>query len=104
MINSYPAQNVNQEFINIKIQRAFEGISYLQVVNSGKFYALLRLRNDGCNFVYQNNLGLWKSKRSYTAMYTIFNGLIFRYYNFECDNARYHLNRNDGLWYWSEVV
>ena len=103
MKKSYPAPQVNEKFIDVKIERAFIGLSYLKVTNDGKFYALLKKQNDEVNYIYHNGLGEFKSYRSLEALKTIFTGLINKFQNFECDEVRYYVNRNTGEWVYSNL-
>ncbi|WP_299431611.1 hypothetical protein [uncultured Aquimarina sp.] len=103
MLNSYPAPQVNDAFINQKINRAYSGISYLKVSDTGKFYALLQKKNTEINYTYCAGLDHFKSKRSLKALTTIFTGLIAKYQCFECDNVLYYVNTNTGEWMWTEI-
>lgn len=101
MIQSNRINEITDEFIDIKIERAFSGISYIKVQNNGNFFARLERRSDGFNFVYQNGFGLWKSKRSLKAMKTIFHRLINIHQSFEVDDIIYIYGR--GSWRWHNI-
>lgn len=100
MKQSYPAPQVDADFITLKIERAYGGISYLKVTNDGKFYALLQRKGNGINYCYFNGRGKFETKKSLESLKTIFNGLINKFQNFECDEVLYYLNRNTGEWMW----
>ncbi len=100
MLNkSQNAIDVNPEFIEKKINRAYCGLSYIKVNDSGKKYAYLKNKV----YSYFNGIKKYSGKRSERASKKIFTELIDRYKNFECDDILYYFNDNSGLWMWHEV-
>ncbi|WP_282080881.1 hypothetical protein [Aquimarina algiphila] len=96
---SQKAIDVNPEFIEKKINRAYCGISYIKVKNAGKKYAILKNKT----YSYFDGVKEYSGKRSERASIKIFTGLIDRHKNFECDDIEYYFNDNSGVWMWHEV-
>ncbi|MDH7444666.1 hypothetical protein [Aquimarina sp. 2201CG14-23] len=89
--------HIDEKFIELKINRAYAGMSNLKVTNSGNSYAML------CNkiYSYHSNIKSYSGRRSLAASQKIFTQLIYKYKNFEYDGLRYTFN--NGKWYWSPV-
>ncbi|WP_298546243.1 hypothetical protein [uncultured Aquimarina sp.] len=88
------APYVNEEFIMIQINRAFEGMHTLRVQNNGGYYAELK----GDTLIYRNGYGIYKGKRNLKAARKIFEGLINTYQNFKVNEICYFYGR--GVWKW----
>ncbi|WP_299315560.1 hypothetical protein [uncultured Aquimarina sp.] len=99
MNSSFPALNVNDAFINLKIERAYSGISYIKVSNSGSYYALLKYHT----YTVYNIEGKQESEKTLRAAKSIFKKLINTYQSFECDKIYYYVNKNTGEWMWTEI-
>ncbi|MDY8137576.1 hypothetical protein [Aquimarina sp. 2201CG5-10] len=99
MYKSELAPQVDDHFIDNKIERAYHGISYIKVKNTGKFYANLK----GKEYSFSNALQNYRGTRTLKAAKSIFKGLISKYQCFESDGIYYHINVNTGKWMWSEI-
>ncbi|SHJ45190.1 hypothetical protein [Aquimarina spongiae] len=97
-MKSYDASFINEEFKIHKIKRAYEGLSYIRVSNSGKAFAYLWNKK----YFFETAKGRYSGKRSLEAATNIFMGLISVHQNFECDGAYYYVNVNEGKWKWIE--
>ncbi len=82
---------IDDEFIDLMIDRCFTIDQYVIVKDTGRCWAKLQYRK----YTYQNNEGSFTSKKSVRQLKKIFHHLINKYNSFEHEGYKYFYSRGN---------